>query len=367
MIVDLSSADKWTLFGVDVRKLLQGWWTELSRSVPGSVKLLFVRQPARVVIACRGEQYALIADVEERGSEIAVLDRGALEQYPPGYLAPQLEEIDRNSAAGLEIDLLLEPSWLLRHRLELPLQLESNLRQSIVYQLSRLTPFSEADLFYDVVVRERDPGNRKIRVELVAAPRSRVEPLLREMNRVCARDIDRLTTADLGPDANLLGRRRTRFRPNLNFWLLLALIGCLALLAVTPLMVKQVVAQEQKTAIRELQQSVGELVRQKNAIESDGRLLAYVIDRRLQSPRVAVLVNQLSELVPDGIYLTQLALSKGRVRLTGQGSNVVGLIDIVNGSAFMEDAKFDSTVSRNPRTGLDQFSIGARVVGARPE
>ena len=82
---------------------------------------------------------------------------------------------------------------------------------------------------------------------------------------------------------------------------------------------------------------------------------------------VAVLVNQLSELVPDGIYLTQLALSKGRVRLTGQGSNVVGLIDIVNGSAFMEDAKFDSTVSRNPRTGLDQFSIGARVVGARPE
>ena len=138
-------------------------------------------------------------------------------------------------------------------------------------------------------------------------------------------------------------------------------------ITVTPLMAKQVVAQEQKTAIRELQQSVGELVRQKNAIESDGRLLAYVIDRRLQSPRVAVLVNQLSELVPDGIYLTQLALSKGRVRLTGQGSNVVGLIDIVNGSAFMEDAKFDSTVSRNPRTGLDQFSIGARVVGARSE
>jgi general secretion pathway protein L len=187
------------------------------------------------------------------------------------------------------------------------------------------------------------------------------------MSRICGRDIDRLTTADLGPAANLLGSRRTRFRPNLNFWLLLALIGCLALLAVTPVLAKQVVAREQKAAIRELQQSVGELVRQKNALEADGRSLAYVIDRRLQSPRVAVLVNELSELVPDDIYLTQLALSKGRVRLTGQGSNVVGLIDIVNRSAFLEEAKFDSTVSRNPRTGLDQFSIGARVVGVARE
>ncbi len=80
-----------------------------------------------------------------------------------------------------------------------------------------------------------------------------------------------------------------------------------------------------------------------------------------------MLVDELSELVPDDIYLTQLALSKGRVRLTGQGSNVVGLIDIVNRSAFLEEAKFDSTVSRNPRTGLDQFSIGARVVGVARE
>ena len=365
--MDFSSADKWTLFGVDARKLLQAWWTQLSRSVPASVTLLFVRQPARVVIACRAAQCTLIADVEEGGSEIAVLDRGTLEQHPPGYLAPQLDEIDKGSAAGLVIDLLLEPSMLLRHRLELPLQLETNLRQAIAFQLSRLTPFSEADLFYDVIVRERDAAGRKLEAELVAAPKSRVEPLLREMSRICGRDIDRLTTADLGPAANLLGSRRTRFRPNRNFWLLLALIGCLALLAVTPVLAKQVVAREQKAAIRELQQSVGELVRQKNALEADGRSLAYVIDRRLQSPRAAVLVNELSELVPDDIYLTQLALSKGRVRLTGQGSNVVGLIDIVNRSAFLEEAKFDSTVSRNPRTGLDQFSIGARVVGVARE
>jgi len=365
--VDFSSPDKWTLYGIDVRKLLVSWWTELARSVPAAVKVLFVRQPARVAIACRGEQCVVSADVDGRASEIAVLDRGALEQHPAAYLDAQLEEIGERSGAGLVLELLLEPAALLRHRLELPLQLESNLRQAIAYQLSRLTPFSEADLYYDVVVRERDAAGRKLYAELVAAPKSRVEPLLRELGRVCGRDVDRLTTADLGPAANLLGSRRAPFRPNRNFWLLLALLGCLALLAVTPLLAKHVVMREQKAAIRELQQSVGELVQQKNALEADGRSLAYVIDRRLQSPRAVVLVNQLSDLVPDDIYLTQLALSKGRLRLTGQGSNVVGLIDMLSKTIFLADVKFDSTVSRNPRTGLDQFSIGARVVGIARE
>jgi len=230
--------------------------------------LLFVRQPARVVIACRGEQCVLLADADERSNEIAVLERGALDEHAAGFLAPQLEGIERRGGAGLVIDLLLEPSVLLRHRLELPIQLESSLRQSIAYQLNRLTPFGEADLYFDVVVRERDAANRKLQVELVAAPRSRVEPLLREMTRLCGREIDRLTTADLGPAANLLGGSRARFRPNRNFWLLLALLGCLAVLTVTPLLGKRSAMLEQKAAIRALQQSVGELAREKNRLEA---------------------------------------------------------------------------------------------------
>jgi general secretion pathway protein L len=366
VIVDFSSADKWTLFGVDVLKILRAWWGELSASVPARVKQLFVRQPARVVIACRAEQCVLLADEDERSNEIAVLDRRALDEHAAGFLAPQLEDIERRGGAGLVIDLLLEPSALLRHRLELPIQLESSLRQSIAYQLNRLTPFGEADLYFDVVVRERDAANRKLQVELVAAPRSRVEPLLREMTRLCGREIDRLTTADLGPAANLLGGSRTRFRPNRNFWLLLALLGCLAVLTVTPLLGKRSAMLEQKAAIRALQQSVGELAREKNRLEADGRSLAYIVERRGQSPRMATLVDELSYLVPKSIYLTQLAVAKGRVRLTGQGADVVGLIDILNAAKFLDEAKFESTVSRNPRTGLDQFSVGAKLVGSKP-
>lgn len=363
--MDFSSADKWTLFGVDVLKILRAWWGELSASVPARVKQLFVRQPARVVIACRAEQCVLLADEDERSNEIAVLDRRALDEHAAGFLAPQLEDIERRGGAGLVIDLLLEPSVLLRHRLELPIQLESSLRQSVAYQLNRLTPFSEADLYFDVVVRERDAANRKLQVELVAAPRSRVEPLLREMTRLCGREIDRLTTADLGPAANLLGGSRTRFRPNRNFWLLLALLGCLALLTATPLLAKRSAMLEQKAAIRALQQSVGELAREKNTLEADGRSLAYIVERRKQAPRMATLVDELSYLVPKSIYLTQLAVAKGRVRLTGQGADVVGLIDLLNGSYFLEEAKFESTVSRNPRTGLDQFSVGAKLVAPK--
>lgn len=365
MIVDFSSADKWTLFGVDVFKLLRAWWAELSRSIPDGVKQLFVRQPARVVIACRGEQCVLLADEDGRSNEIAVLDRRTLEQHAPEYLAWQLGEIESRSGSGLAVDMLLEPSSLLRHRLELPLQLESHLRQSVAYQLNRVTPFSEADLYYDVIVRERDTASRKLQAELIAAPKSRVEPLLREMTRLCGREIDRLTTEDLGPAANLLGSRDSRFRPNRNFWLLLALLACLGVLTVAPLLGKRAAMLEQKAAIRELQQGVGELARDKNTLEADGRSLAYIVERRRESPRMATLVDELSYLVPKSIYLTQLAVAKGRVRLTGQGTDVVGLIDILNEANFLEEAKFESTVSRNPRTGLDQFSVGAKLVGSK--
>jgi len=363
--VDFSSADKWTLFGVDVLKILRAWWGELSRSVPDRVKQLFLLQPARVVIAMRGEQCVLLEDTQERSGELAVLERRTLDEHAAGLLAAQLDDIERRGGAGLVIDLLLEPSALLRRRLELPIQLESSLRQGVAYQLNRLTPFSEADLYFDVVVRERDTASRKLQVELVAAPRSRVDPLLHEMTRLCGRQIDRLTTADLGPAANLLGGSHTRFRPNRNFWLLLALLGCLGVLVVTPLMAKRSAMLQQKAAIRELQQSVGELAREKNTLETDGRSLAYIVERRGQSPRMVTLVDELSYLVPKSIYLTQLAVSKGRVRLTGQGAGVVGLIDILNGAKFLDEAKFESTVSRNPRTGLDQFSVGAKLVGTQ--
>jgi len=70
-----------------------------------------------------------------------------------------------------------------RRELEMPLAVQDRLQQVLGYELDRLTPLKASELYYDFRVRARNLAAGTCIVELAAAPRMRVDPMLEEANR----------------------------------------------------------------------------------------------------------------------------------------------------------------------------------------
>ncbi len=79
-------------------------------------------------------------------------------------------------------------------------------------------------------------------------------------------------------------------------------------------------------------------------------------------PTLEVL-NTLTKLVPDGIWLTTLDLDGGKITLSGRGNQVPGVIGTLENSDTFKDVNFASATQREPDAAADSFAISAAVEG----
>jgi len=88
------------------------------------------------------------------------------------------------------------------------------------------------------------------------------------------------------------------------------------------------------------------------------------------APAGVMVLDALSQALPDSAYLTELTLQKSSVRIVGLGSDVPSLIAPLEQSGQFVDAHFFAPTTRGPDGRLYWFHIEARVearVGGREE
>jgi len=88
------------------------------------------------------------------------------------------------------------------------------------------------------------------------------------------------------------------------------------------------------------------------------------------APAGVMVLDALSQALPDSAYLTELTLQKSSVRIVGLGSDVPSLIAPLEQSGQFVDAHFFAPTTRGPDARLYWFHIEARVearVGGREE
>lgn len=86
--------------------------------------------------------------------------------------------------------------------------------------------------------------------------------------------------------------------------------------------------------------------------------------RRLRRPAVAVL-EELSRVLPQTVWLESLSLDDLRLELRGQGSAIPGLIESLEQSDAFSDVNFSSATQFNADLNAETFSIGATLEAAR--
>ncbi len=85
--------------------------------------------------------------------------------------------------------------------------------------------------------------------------------------------------------------------------------------------------------------------------------------RRQRLPAVAV-VEELSSVLPQSVWLDVLSLDGVRIELRGQGSSIPALIEALEQSSVIRDVNFSSATQFNADLNTEAFSIGGTLEAA---
>lgn len=355
------------------------WWgRELWSWVPAPVRGAVARRATRPVLAFDDAVATLwqpAAGGALRMVETAriALDGDAVAVGAEGRGA--IASIARGGMSRPRLVVAVPARSALRKVLTLPDALEENLRQALAYDLDRHTPFQAADLYFDAVVTGRDAPRRTIQVELVAARRNFVDPLIARAEEfgaeVAAVTVDPPERAawskiDLLPD-----ERRAARHPWAR-WQVLVPALVLVALALAALILPVWQKRGEAIALIRVTEAARHRAEATDALRSEleRKVVEYnfPLARKYAFPGTVQLVNDVTHILPDDTWLTQFEYHAGRgkdtthtVALRGESANAGKLV------ALLQDSKlFTQAAPRSPITKIQPgpgeiFDIGAQV------
>lgn len=358
---------KLQLFGVDLSALWQRWVRGLSSILPAGLGQVFLRPAPALRVRCTEQQVSFERVWPESTAQPIVLEYSDLALARNDALQSQL--VGGRGKVSMELNVVLPEQQLMRRTLRLPPAVRGHLRETVSYQISRLTPFKAEQVFFDArEVSAASADSNDMIVELVVVLKSYAEPLIAQIEQLTGLKVSRLQApAAAGADAgcNLLGTKQTPSfwwrRLNRNSALLAVLMVAIGAAVLTPALKLRYEVVQRKQEIAQLDQRVTGLREMRNTLDRDVAMLNYIVNERTAQGQLVKVLDELALIIPDAIHLSSLAFNQQTLVLNGMGTQVVDLIDVLNASPLFTEAKFTSAVNRS-RDGLDVFTVSLRLV-----
>ena len=357
------------------------WWArELATLMPAGIRSALEHRRARPVLAFDGGRATLLRPVRANG-QVKMVEVAQISLHPDAQVAAAA---GRNAFAALlragnsvapEIVVAISPRAALRKTLTLPAAIEGNLHQALAYDLDRHTPFKADELYFDAVVVDRDAARNTLQVELASARRATVDPMLRHAEsfgaRVIAVSVDPPAAAAvsrlnlLPEDRRVAGTAWTRWQVVVPAILLVA--GIVAALAL-PVWQKREEAIALNTLSDEARQraSVSDALR--TELERKVGDYNFALERKYAFPGAIQVLDDITRLLPDDTWLTQLELrgTRGKdgqreLALRGESANAGRLVSLLE-----ESKLFTLAAPRSPTTKIQPgpgeiFDVGAQL------
>jgi general secretion pathway protein L len=358
--------------------VLWRWWLDELRG-------LLPARPARAALVPR----AVIALYERTSLRLAIrrgqrLDKlGSIRLPDPGR--PELGAVDpaagpilaRVRRSRLPVVLRLPAAMGLVCPDVLPASAERELASIMANRIDLLTPWSAEQVHADQRIDRRDDG--QLAVSLVVAPRAAVAEARRRLAALGLepRVVDlveddpwALPTVDLAHGL-VQSRRGSR-------WL-----GIAALVLLVPVLVaglglgQQILARKALIAERQqqvdaLEQRLADLPELRANLEALRSEMRFVAERQREAPSPLIVLEALSELLPDSVWLSDLTIEGGTVTINGFAEDAAAVLGLVEGSPYFAGAEFraPSTRERVPLADgsereVNRFSVAARIESLR--
>ena len=361
------------------------WWTaQLNALVPPRPRAALERRRMRPVLVFDGDHATLWRPGME--GERAVMapattipltgDTATIAGAGRAAMASLASGSYGAAAVTPKVMLSLPARDVLRKTLTLPAAVEPNLRQTLAYDLDRHTPFKPEEIYFDATVVGRNPEKKEIRVDLVSCRKAVVDAAIRHATAWGAAVSAAVPEPPATAAASRLNLLPHESRPSLavwmrwQFWLPLALVAAVALAAIAiPLWQKRdyAIALNGLAADARAQAKISDALR--TELETKVGDYNFALDKKYAYPSAFRVVDEVSRVLPDDTWLTQMELktiAKGKetqreILVRGETANAGRLVQLVE-----ESPLFAQTAPRSPTTKIQPgpgeiFDLGAQL------
>jgi general secretion pathway protein L len=345
------------------------WWGgELSGMVPASLRERMVPPRPALWLVLEDEGTAL--QVWKAGDEPVQVDQFGADEDVQLLRDRWFELLGGFDDGRPEIRLCLPAESVLECPVELPLAVEANLAAAIGYQLDQLTPFKASQVLYDHRVTGRDAQHGRIELELRLVPISRVEAVRERLTAIGIRPhvIDTVKINGGVPACegfNLLPENErpayTYARARLN-WILAGVAALvLGLVMAQSLYLRGQTVERLQSEVANLRQEAESVLDLQRQLEDALVAANFLAERRRRQPVIIQVLDEISRVLPDDIWLQQLQIRDTEVLMVGLADGSQRLIELINESPLLDDAEFRGSINVDPSTGQERFNVRAVI------
>ena len=269
-----------------------------------------------------------------------------------------------------EVRLCLHEDLVLSLPVELPAAVEGNLDQALRYQLDQLSPFRADQVVLDHRVERHDQDHDRIEVTLRIVPNDDLQPLLDRARAFGAviHAVDTLAAEDPPrPEGfNLLPESRrphyVHARARFNMLLGAGLIVVLALVMAQTVILRERTVSELRVQADELRVEARRVMQLQQSLQDTLLAANFLAEKRAAQPAVIELMDELTGLLPDNIWLQQFQLQGSDLRIQGQADGSQRVIGLLDESELFDSPEITGAISIDPRTGQERFRSQVTVL-----
>jgi general secretion pathway protein L len=265
---------------------------------------------------------------------------------------------------GSRAELKLRPARVLFRPLELPQRATEFLGGVVRAQIDRLTPWNANDAVFGWS-EPAEAGADRIAVTVAATARALVQPVVDALTAAGAEAVAVTATPPGGAAITLLDHRSpgtldfARVRRTL-----VAVLIVTGLLAGVSLSVAALAGLNLANRQEELTRRIAE---RRAAIRAgrDGGAAATPLRalerRKYVSPSSVIVLEVLSQILPDHTYVTELRIEGDKLRVIGVTRDAPGLIRLIEQSPNFTHATFFAPTTKAPTDPGERFHIEAQI------
>jgi general secretion pathway protein L len=267
---------------------------------------------------------------------------------------------------GSRAEMVLRPNRFLFRPLELPKRAVEFLDGIVRSQIDRLTPWSSGEAVFSWTPPV-DAANDRIELTIAATARALVSPYVQAIADLGVASIAVLTVpAGAAPDAAPLRVYEQRARGVLEIDRIRAALVAVLVIAGLAAAGTTTWSYFALDSLDAEQQELNQKIAQRRAAMRTGPAATMsaqrLLERRKQTtPSNVVVLEALSQILPDHTYVTELRVEGDKLQIVGVTRDAAALIGLIEQSPHFEHAAFYAPTTRTPGDPGERFHVEAHI------